>query len=108
MYGMYNQIKFLKLPTSLSSKPVGHILFSAGTIIWLPSLFSSLALKDITAHIEALKQIHPENFKWQLLGHLGASVGQVSTFGKGHDPRSWDKPHLGLSAQQGVWFFLSP
>lgn len=38
-----NQVKFLKLPTSLSSWPGGHILFSTGTIIWPLSLFPPLA-----------------------------------------------------------------
>lgn len=39
MYGMHNQVKFLKLPTSLSSRLGGHILFSTSTVIWLLSLF---------------------------------------------------------------------
>ena len=39
MYGMHNQVKFLKLPTSLSSRLGGHILFSTGTVTWLLSLF---------------------------------------------------------------------
>ena len=45
IYGMYNQVRVLKLPTSLSSSPDGHILFLTGTIICLPSLFPRLARK---------------------------------------------------------------
>ena len=44
MYGIYNQIKFLKLPTSLSSRPD---VFSNGTIIWQPSLFPLLAWRTL-------------------------------------------------------------
>lgn len=40
--GIYNQIEFLRLPTSLSSRPGGHVLFPTGTIILLPSLCPSL------------------------------------------------------------------
>lgn len=38
----YNQVKFLKQPISLSSRPGGHVLFSTGRIIWLLSLFLPL------------------------------------------------------------------
>ena len=48
VYGIYNQIKFLRLPTSLSSRPGGHVLFPTGTIILLPSLCPGL--EDMTAH----------------------------------------------------------
>lgn len=39
MYNIHSQVKLLKLPTSLSSRPGCHSLFSTGKIIWLPSLF---------------------------------------------------------------------
>lgn len=42
-YSMYSQVKLLKLPTSLYSRPDRHILFFSGTIIWPLSLFSPLA-----------------------------------------------------------------
>lgn len=32
MYGVYNEGRFLKLPTSPSSRPGGHALFSTGTL----------------------------------------------------------------------------
>ena len=42
-FGKHNQVKFLKLTISLSSRPGGNILFLTGMIIWLPSLFPPLA-----------------------------------------------------------------
>lgn len=57
MYCMHNQVKFLKLPTFLFSRPVGHILFPTGMFIWPPSLFPPLAWK-MSQHT-----IYPVNLK---------------------------------------------
>lgn len=46
-YNIHNQVKLLKLPTSLSARPDWHILFSSGTIIWLPSFFPLLAWRTL-------------------------------------------------------------
>lgn len=43
-----------KLPTSLSSRPGGHALFSTGMIVW-PSFFvPSVGLEDVVANIKSL------------------------------------------------------
>lgn len=53
-YVMYSQVKFLKLPTSLSPRPRpgGHMLFSAGTII-CEHFVPSFGQENIMAQIEA-------------------------------------------------------
>ena len=47
IYGIYNQVKFLKLPVSLFSRPGGEVLFSTDKIIWLPPLFPPLAWRTL-------------------------------------------------------------
>lgn len=55
IHDMYNQVKFLKLPTSLSSRPGGHILFFGSTFGCC--LCSRIVLEDVIAHIEALAKL---------------------------------------------------
>ena len=52
MYGIYNSVKFLELPTTLSLRLDGHILFSSAKVaaVFIPSI----DLVDIIAHIEAI------------------------------------------------------
>lgn len=54
VFDMYNEVKFLKFPASLSSRTGGHILFPTDTFFWLPFFFPSIVMEAITAHIEAL------------------------------------------------------
>lgn len=53
MCDINNQVKFLKLPTSLPSRSREHILFSTGVIIWTVFV-PSIVLEAIVLHIEAL------------------------------------------------------
>lgn len=41
------QVKFLKLPAFLSSRPGGHVRFPTSMIIWLSSLFPPLAWRTL-------------------------------------------------------------
>lgn len=43
LHGVYNQVKLLKLPAFLSSRPADRVLFLTGVIIWLLLLFPPLA-----------------------------------------------------------------
>lgn len=56
MCSMHNQVKFLKLTTSLSSRPGGYILFSTERTDdnLAAILFPSIALEEVMAHREAL------------------------------------------------------
>ena len=53
MYGTYNQVKFLKLPTPLPSRSDRHTVFSTGVII-RTAFVPSLVPQDPAAPTEAL------------------------------------------------------
>ena len=54
MYGIYNQVKFLKLPTSVFWRPGGHVLFSICTINLAAVIVASTGLEDIIALVESI------------------------------------------------------
>ena len=70
-----HQIKFLKLPTSFSSRPGEDVLF----FHWnnhLPTLCPIIGLEDIIAHIEALPTFSQQtlNDNWQSLSLLNIEM----------------------------------
>ena len=75
MYGVYSQVKFLKPPTSLFSRPGGHFFFppvqSFGRC-----LFPSIGLGDIITHIVALTEFMEQalNDSWQSPSLLNAEM----------------------------------
>ena len=79
MYGIYNPVKFLELPTTLSLRLDGHILFSSAKVaaVFIPSI----DLVDIIAHIEAITKFTQQvlNNSWQSLSLLNS---EISLMGK--------------------------
>lgn len=52
MYGIYNQVKFLKLQTSRSSRPGGHVLFTTDNDHLAAVFFPCIGLEYVTARVE--------------------------------------------------------